>query len=263
MNSMKKFLIDLDGVIYQGDTIINGANTTLKFLDKHGYDFVLVTNTTRMPKNDLIQKLRKFNIIIDENRLVTALSATVDYLKFKNKNAKCYLIAPDDCDADFKDTGITITRKEEPVDFVVVGYDPRINFEMLNSAFRLIQDGAEFIAMHEDKILPGNQKNSLGLGAFVKGLEYSTDKKPTFIGKPNKNFFEIGMQKISAAPNETVMVGDSLIGDIIGATNAGLKTMMVKTGNYNEKELQESLIKPDFIIDSIEKLPGLLSDYPK
>jgi HAD superfamily hydrolase (TIGR01450 family) len=166
------------------------------------------------------------------------------------------LIAPDELDADFKGTGLTITRKEEPVDFVVLGYDSRTNFEMLDSAFRLIKDGAELVAMHEDKAFPG--KPNIGLGAFARALEYSTDKKAIIIGKPSKIFFELGMKLISASAKETAMVGDSLRGDIIGAKNAGLKAIMVKTGNFNEKELDESKIKPDYLIDSIRDLPKLL-----
>lgn len=258
MHGITKFLIDIDGVLYQGDTIIYGANEALRYLDENKYDYVLVTNTTRMAKQKLIQRLMEFDININEDRLLTALSATVDYIKLKNVNAKCYIIVPNESEGDFKDEGIIITRNEESVDFVVVGYDININFEILNSAFRLIIDGAELIAMHEDKILPGNPKHNLGLGAFVKSLEYSTNKKAIIIGKPSKNFFELGMKKIYATRNETIMIGDSLSGDIIGAKNAGLKTIIVKTGNYDEKELQESSIKPDYLIDSIKDLPRFL-----
>ncbi len=257
MNDIKKFLIDIDGVLYHGDRIIEGADEAIKYLEKNKFDYVLVTNTTRMPKHKIIEKLTTFGFKVNETRLLTSLSATVDYIKSKKENAKCYLIAPDESDTDFKGTNLTITRKEEPVSFVVLGYDYRTNFEMLDSAFRLIMDGAELVAMHEDKVFPGKPKQNIGLGAFVRSLEYSTSKKATIIGKPSKNFFELGMKKISANAKETAMIGDSLTGDIIGAKNAGLKTIMVKTGNFNEKELDGSKIKPDYLIDSIKDLPNL------
>ena len=78
------------------------------------------------------------------------------------------------------------------VDFVILGYDYRTNFEMLDSA------------------------------------------------------------------KEVAMIGDSLVSDIVGAKNAGLKTIMVKTGNFSEKELNESKIKPDYLIYSIKELSGLV-----
>lgn len=261
MDNIKKLLIDIDGVIYKENTIIEGANETFKFLNEKKYDYALVTNTTRIPKQKLIQKLMNFDIVIDENRLLTALSATIDYINLRKKNAKCYIIASKESEDEFKDEGITITRKEEPVDFVIVGYDTKTNFDMLNSAFRLVMNGAELIGMHEDRISVGHPKDSIGLGAFVKSLEYSTNKKATIIGKPSRNFFELGMKKIFANRNETAMIGDSLSVDIIGAKKAGLKTIMVKTGTYDENELRKSPIKPDYLIDSITTLPRLLL-YP-
>ncbi len=256
-SKIKNFLIDIDGVLYHEDRIIGGANEAIRYLEKNNFDYVLVTNTTRIPKQKLIERLTSFGFKVNERQLLTAISATIDYIKSRKENAKCYLIAPDESDVDFKETGLTITRKEEPVDFVVLGYDFRTNFKMLDSAFRLVMKGAELVAMHEDKTFPGKPKQNIGLGAFVRGLEYSTNKKATVIGKPNKNFFKLGMEKISAIADETVMIGDSLTGDIIGAKNAGLKAILVKTGNFNEKELNESKIKPDYLINSIKYLPNL------
>lgn len=260
MYGIKKFLIDIDGVLFQENEIIHGAIEALKYLGKNNYDYVLVTNITRISRKKIIQKLTDFNVNVDENMLLTAPSATIDYIKMRNQNAKCYIIASKEVEDEFLEEGISVTRKEEPVDFVIVGYDTKVNFDILNSAFRLLMNGAELIAMHEDRISVGYQKNSIGLGAFVKSLEYSTKKRAIIVGKPNKNFFELGMRKINAKKNETAMIGDSLDADIIGAKKAGLKAIMVKTGYYNKKELHESSIKPDYLIDSINDLPGLLSD---
>jgi HAD superfamily hydrolase (TIGR01458 family) len=258
MNDIRYFLIDIDGVLIRGDKIIEGADETMKYLEENMFAYVLVTNTTRMPKKTLIKELTAFGFKVDERRLLTTLSATIDYIKSKKENAKCYLIAPDESDADFQGTGLTITRNEEPVDFVVLGYDNRTDFKMLDSAFRLIKDGAKLVAMHEDKVFPGKPKQNIGLGAFVRSLEYSTNKKAIVIGKPSKTFFELSMKQISASAKETAMIGDSLAGDIIGAKNAGLKAIMVRTGNFDEKELDKSKIKPDYLIDSIRDLPDLL-----
>ena len=258
MKNIKNVFIDIDGVLFHGDRIIEGAYEAIKYLEDNLFDYVLITNTTRMPKHKIIEKFMTFGFKVNERRLLTPISATIDYIKSKKENALCYIIAPDELDADFKGTGLTITRKEEPVDFVVLGYDYRTNFEMLDSAYRLIMDGAELIAMHQDKVFPGKQKQNIGLGAFVKSLEYSTNKTATIIGKPSKNFFELAIKKNSAGANKIAMVGDSLTGDIIGAKKTGLIAIMVQTGNFNEKELNESKIKPDYLIDSIKDLPDLL-----
>ena len=258
MKVISKLLIDLDGVLFVGDWLIPGAIETLQYLEKNNYEYILLTNITRMSKQKILQKLNGMGIFVDSERIMSAPSATVDYINSRKKNAKCYLLSPKETDEDFKGSGIIITRKEEPVDFVIVGYDTNINYESLNIAFRLIQNGAEIVGMHEDKIFPGKPKNNIGLGPFVKCLEFGTSKRAQIIGKPNRNFFELGIKKMSATTNETAIIGDSLIQDIIGAKNAGLKTIMVKTGGYDEYELETSSIKPDYLINSIKDLPELL-----
>lgn len=255
---IKNLLIDIDGVLSQGNNAIEGAKETIEFLNRKMFNYLLVTNTTRMSKQKLIERLAGFGIKVDEKRVLTALTATVSYIKSIKENAKCYLIAPDDSDTDFKSTNVSITRRDEPVDFVVLGYDSRTNFEMLDTAFGLINNGANLVAMHEDRVFPSEPRSKIGLGAFVRSLEYSTGKNAVIVGKPNRNFFELSMKQISASTDETAMVGDSLLGDIGGAQNIGLKTIMVRTGNFNEKELADSRIKPDYIINSIKDLPELL-----
>ncbi|MEK6942148.1 MAG: HAD hydrolase-like protein [archaeon] len=43
-----------------------------------------------------------------------------------------------------------------------------------------------------------------------------------------------------------------------GAKAAGIRSALVKTGNYSPKELKKSNIKPDSVIESIAGLPKLL-----
>jgi ribonucleotide monophosphatase NagD (HAD superfamily) len=54
------------------------------------------------------------------------------------------------------------------------------------------------------------------------------------------------------------MVGDDIGGDIGGANNVGMQSILVKTGKYREEGLKHSEITPDFIINSVADLPELL-----
>ena len=54
------------------------------------------------------------------------------------------------------------------------------------------------------------------------------------------------------------MVGDDIEGDVGGASNAGMKSILVKTGKFRAETLQSSDIKPNYVIDSIADLPGVI-----
>ena len=43
-------LLDLDGVVYQGDSLISGAAETIHILKHNNVPFRFITNTTRLTK---------------------------------------------------------------------------------------------------------------------------------------------------------------------------------------------------------------------
>ena len=56
--------------------------------------------------------------------------------------------------------------------------------------------------------------------------------------------------------SEVITIGDRISIDIKGAKNFGIKSMLLKTGEFgefNEKDLYSN-IKPDFIFDSIKDI---------
>jgi ribonucleotide monophosphatase NagD (HAD superfamily) len=54
------------------------------------------------------------------------------------------------------------------------------------------------------------------------------------------------------------MVGDDLDGDIVGAHNHGMKTILVRTGKFRPDDVERSTVQPDGIVSSIAQLPQWL-----
>jgi len=105
-------------------------------------------------------------------------------------------------------------------------------------------------------MIPEIIDNSMGeleltVGAYGKMLEEAANIKATYIGKPNRYVFKIALNTMEATErNKILMVGDKLSTDISGARNVGLKTALVKTGEFRESDL-ESPVTPDYIFDSV------------
>ena len=130
-------------------------------------------------------------------------------------------------------------------------------FDLLNKIFRIIIDGAELVAMHKNRYWAPDDGLALDLGAFISVLEYASNKSAAVMGKPNANLFKLAVRSWTVSKNSAYVVGDDLDGDVLGAQNTGMKSILVKTGKFREKNMENSKIVPDYIINSIADLLGL------
>ena len=94
----------------------------------------------------------------------------------------------------------------------------------------------------------------LDVGPMIKAFEYATGINAVITGKPAIEFFQAAVSLLGEKDN-IVMIGDDIRGDIEASQNAGLKTILVRTGKFTAADLKSG-IKPDVILDSVAQLPG-------
>jgi ribonucleotide monophosphatase NagD (HAD superfamily) len=56
---------------------------------------------------------------------------------------------------------------------------------------------------------------------------------------------------------KVIVVGDRVHTDILGARNFGLRSVLVRTGEFDPRELNGE-VQPDFICDSVRDLTGVI-----
>jgi ribonucleotide monophosphatase NagD (HAD superfamily) len=66
----------------------------------------------------------------------------------------------------------------------------------------------------------------------------------------------MALKTMDVERNAVLMVGDRVSSDIRGAKNAGIKSVLVKTGEFKESDLAGD-VQPDYIIDSINEIRKL------
>lgn len=248
-------LFDLDGVIFQGKSLISGSKEILSILTGAGIPYRFITNTTRMTKNNLVKMLGDMGLVVDSNDIFAAPHAAAEYCELRGYN-KILLFVPDQ---EMQDDFSAFQLVENNPDAVVVGdMGALFTFGLLNKIFRIIIDGAELVAMHKNRYWAPADGLALDLGAFISALEYASNKSAAVIGKPNANLFKLAVRSWCVSKSSIYVVGDDLDGDIRGAQNAGMKSILVKTGKFREENLENSKIVPDYIINSIADLSGLM-----
>lgn len=248
-------LFDLDGVIYQGDSLISGSKESINFLRNNNIPFRFITNTTRMTKKNLLDKLKSMGLILETNEVFAAPHAAVEYCKSKGYKNIALVVPDKDMEEDFSDFEL---HAENPQAIVLGDMGNQFSFDLLNTLFNKILNGAEIVAMHKNKYWHSGNELNLDLGAFVAALEFATEKEAVVIGKPNPHLFQLAVKPWGLPFKSIYMLGDDIDGDIGGANNVGMQSILVRTGKYREESLRHSVIKPDYIINSVAKLPELL-----
>ena len=245
------FFIDIDGVLCDGPNLIKSGPEALAFLRSQGSRFLLVTNTTRMSASDIEYKLNNIGYKISSEEIFPVSQATVEYVNSRYGHAHCFLIGDENLDSLFQRHGHTVTRSEEPVDVIIIGQAQWAHFGEIDIARRLVEAGAEPVAMHKDPTWPDGGITRIGLGPIVAALQSAISREITLIGKPETAFFETALTRAGYPRSNTIMIGDSPETDIAGAKNAGLRTLQVRTGNGSGTSPNNC----DWILDSIADLP--------
>ena len=254
---VKAMLLDLEGVLYEGDRPIEGATTAVARLRETGLDLRYLTNTTTRSREGVAERLAGLGLELGADALFTPLAAARRLLAGWNAS-RIRLAAPSAAAADF--AGLELATSG-PVDAVVVGdLYKGFDWDLINELFGLLRGGARLIALHKNRYCRRDDGIGLDVGPFVAALEYAANTDAVVVGKPSADFFQLALDDMGVAAADTIMVGDDIDADIGGAQGAGLRAVQVRTGKYTAADLEHPSVRPDFRVDSIAALPDLIRE---
>tara|TARA_Y100001970_G_scaffold30297_1_gene37620 strand:+ start:762 stop:1547 length:786 start_codon:yes stop_codon:yes gene_type:complete len=255
VNSFEGLLLDLEGVLYQGDKIIDGAFESINEIKKNNIKIRYLTNTTTTPRKLILNKLIKFGLPVQESDIFSPVIAANNFLNEK-KISRIFLLAEKNLIEDFKKMELD-TKKPQAV--IIGDIYKNFNWDILNKTFQIISDNNSIIiALHKNKYCRRDEKIALDLGPFVSALEYATSSKAFVMGKPEKNFFDLAIKDMNLKYNKVLMIGDDILSDIDGAKKNQIMSIQVKTGKYQKKDESSFYTQPDFRLNSIVDLPSFL-----
>ncbi|ARU59039.1 HAD family hydrolase [Oleiphilus messinensis] len=222
---IKAVFFDLSGVLFEGNTVIPGAVETINRLENDGLVLRFVTNTARKTRKRLLEDLALMGFNILPEQLFTAPVAAKNWcLKHE---LKPYCLVHPDIKSEFADI------HTDSGNAVVLGDAAQgLNYDNLDKAFNILINGGHLIAIGDNRYFDSQGQLHLDAGPFVKALEYAAGVSATVTGKPSSAFFQEVIATTPFQPEEILMVGDDVYGDIQGARHSGMEGWLVKTGKY-------------------------------
>lgn len=251
-----KSFVPIEGAINWINSFPPEADLTMSEKSKDR-QFVLVSNNTTHRPSDLLGLLKNSGFNVEEENLVTCMGAALHWLKTK-KIKNCFVIGNSQLKAFLNENEIE-AKEDERTEAVLVGLDTSLDYRKLKIATNaLVKNNAYLLALHENRLYK-DEKGELSpsVGAVVKALEYSCQKKAKVFGKPNPMFFREVLKKLDAKAEDCIMISDDPLSDLLGAKKLGMKTVFVTSGKYKDEEILKSLNKkfqPDFVYQTITQV---------
>jgi NagD protein len=246
----KSVICDIDGVLLHDNTAIPGAATFIRWLQQQAVPYLLLTNYPSQTPGDLRSRLMSADIDVPTECFYTSAMATAAFLS-RQRGRKAYVVGEGALTHELYAIGFTITDIDP--DFVIVGETRAYNWHMIAKAAGFILGGARFVATNPDVAGPGGHP---ACGALCAPMERITGQSPYYAGKPNAWMMRAALNALGAHSDDTLMIGDNMKTDILAGVQAGMETVLVRTGVSGSEDLDEYPFEPNRVVDSLEELIG-------
>ena len=252
LSEVKLVLLDLDGTIYLGDELIEGALDFLNRCDQRGIRRYFLSNNSSKSVDQYVSKLNGLGISAAADDV---LLSTHDLLSWLTKEGieKTYLVGTEGMRSMLENVGIE-TRSSQP-QYVVLGYDTEISYDKLKTASIHLHNGVPLVASHPDIVCPSPDGGLPDVGAYLSLFEATCGVKPTHIcGKPNAGMILHKIEELGLKPSECAMIGDRTYTDLEMAERAGVVGVLVLSGEATIDDVEKGPQNPDVVVESVADL---------
>jgi 4-nitrophenyl phosphatase len=244
-------LIDMDGVLYRGDTPMPRLREFVAFLRGAPVPFMLITNNSTRTPQQYASKLAGMGVQISPDEVLTSGQATARFLaRDYPPRTRVHVFGQDSLRQAIEAEGFCLADQDVAV--VVASMDRQITFEKLKRATLLIRGGARFVATNLDPTSPSEEGQLPGTGSMIAALATGSETVPIAVGKPERTMFDIALAALGAQAGTTAMLGDRVDTDLEGGRWAGCKTIGVLSGSSSREEMDA--FGPDFLFEDIAAL---------
>ena len=253
MPGAKSYLIDMDGVLVSGRSVIKGAPEFLARLEAKASKYLLLTNNPIYTPGDLSYRLHKIGLAIPPERIFTSAMATGSFLaKQRGRGGTAYMIGESGLSHALHEIGFILTDHEP--EYVVLGETHAYNLDQITVAINFLVAGAKFIATNPDVTGPTEHGIAPGNGALAALMSAASGVVPFYIGKPSPLMMRMALNHLGVHSEDTVMVGDRMDTDVIGGVQAGMETILVLSGVTRREDIRRFSYQPNRVVQSLSEI---------
>jgi NagD protein len=252
IRAKKAFICDMDGVLYHANTLLPGVAEFIAWLQNSAKRFLFLTNSSERSPRELKEKLARLGITVDEQDFYTSALATAAFLASQKPHGSAYVIGEAGLTNALYEAGYSINDMSP--DYVVVGETRAYNYEKIEQAIHLVNQGAKLIGTNPDLTGRIGQRLVPATKALTAPIELVTGKQAYFVGKPNPLMMRHALKKISTAREDAIIIGDRMDTDILAGVESEIQTALVLTGVTTPSELPLFAYQPTFVLNGVGEI---------
>jgi len=250
----KAFICDMDGVIYHGPKLLQGAKEFVDWLKAADKQFMFLTNGSQRSPRELREKLQRLGIDAGEEHFMTSALATASFLAGQKPGGRAYVIGEAGLIQALYDVGFSMDDTHP--DYVVVGETRSYSYEKIETAINLVLAGAKLIGTNPDLTGPTERGLVPACRALTAPIELATGRQAYFIGKPNPLIMRDALKRLGCRREETAIIGDRMDTDIIAGIESEIETVLVLTGITRREDLARFPYQPHHVLNHVGEVCG-------
>ncbi|QKY18998.1 HAD-IIA family hydrolase [Halolamina sp. CBA1230] len=259
-------ILDVDGTILRGEEPLPGADVGLATLDARGVRRLFVSNNPTRPPAAYAETLRRAGIDAEPDEILTAGASTVAYLGRHHAGETVYLVGERGLREQLENAGFDVVvagkhgNPERGVDVAVVSIDREFDYDTLTTAARTVRSEAlPIVGSDPDAVIPAAEGDVPGSGAMIAAVTGTVEREAeAVLGKPHAITRELALDRLDCDAADCLVIGDRLDTDIALGADAGMTTVLVRSGVTDDARIERSSVTPDHVVDDLSGIDAVL-----
>ncbi|MEO6145276.1 MAG: HAD-IIA family hydrolase [Dermatophilaceae bacterium] len=259
---------DLDGVVYRGSEAVPYAVESLSLALSAGVRVIYATNNASRTPAEISAHLNTLGLVGLPSRVVTSAQAGADLVARGCPPGSLVLaVGGQGVSLALEEAGLRPVLVQAPrpapqVVAVLQGFGTKVAWTDLAEIAHAVQAGALWVATNIDSTLPTEWGVAPGNGALVGAVRSAVKVDPVVVGKPHRPLFDLSALALGTGSGRTLVIGDRLDTDIMGAANTGMASLFVLGGVHGWSDVAEATLaaRPRYVATDLRSLHSAYAD---
>ena len=259
--TLRGVLLDLDGTVYHGENPLPGAADAVTRLREAGLSLCFFSNNPLHDGEAYVDRLQSMGVDARPGEAYSSAAVTRSYLHDNHAGEDVFVIGSDAISGYVGETDATVVSEPHGADVLLGSWTDEFHYRDMVAALRAVDEETTFLGTDPDPTFPDDEGNPQpGSGAILRAISGVVEREPDrILGKPSSVAAEAALDMLGHPPEECLVVGDRLDTDILLGQRAGMQTALVRSGVTDEAGLAESDVTPDYVLDSLADIDGVVS----